>query len=379
MPVRNLLRAPRRTVFTLTGIAGAITILVGMFGVLDSTLLTIDRIAGEALQDHPDRMTVYLNSVYPVDTPPVTEITGSPLFSAAEPLLIFPANVMHGGSNLKLYIELLPLDSTLWSPTLIEGRRPTNGPGLLLAEKAAHDLGVKPGDTVILELPRREGLLAYHMVKTEIPVSGIHADPWRDVVYMDRDQAALMGLEGMANAFQVNPAAGVSRGEVKAAMFEQPSVASVIAAHDHVDFFDTAFNEIIKFMSGVVIGVLVLAFLIALNSTNINLSERAREIATLFAFGLPPRTVARMAMLENLLTGLLGTLLGVGAGTLLMFWMIRVRMAAIMVHIQYSFTLSATTLVMTVGIGVVVVALAPLFTIRRMVRMDISSTLRVVE
>ena len=38
------------------------------------------------------------------------------------------------------------------------------------------------------------------------------------------------------------------------------------------------------FMTLVALAVLVMAFLIAFNSTSINVDERAREIATLFAF-----------------------------------------------------------------------------------------------
>ena len=37
-----------------------------------------------------------------------------------------------------------------------------------------------------------------------------------------------------------------------------------------------------------VIDNLMLAFLIAFNSTNIDMHERSREIATMFAFGLHP-------------------------------------------------------------------------------------------
>ena len=72
------------------------------------------------------------------------------------------------------------------------------------------------------------------------------------------------------------------------------------------------------FMGAIYVAGLVvtaLAFLlIAFNSTSISVDERAREIATMFAFGLPVRTVTRMSMLENLITGVLGTLLGMGLG-----------------------------------------------------------------
>ena len=54
---------------------------------------------------------------------------------------------------------------------------------------------------------------------------------------------------------------------------------------------------------------MALAFLIAFNSTSINVTSAA-AIATPFAFGLPLRTVVRMAMVENLITGAFGTVSG---------------------------------------------------------------------
>ena len=62
---------------------------------------------------------------------------------------------------------------------------------------------------------------------------------------------------------------------------------------------------------------LLLAFLIAFNATSIATDERAREHATMFAFGLPRRSVVAMGMGENAVIGLLGTVVGVAMGFLL--------------------------------------------------------------
>ncbi len=43
MPLRNVLRAPRRTLMTMLGIAAAIVVLIGVIGMVDSFLATIDR------------------------------------------------------------------------------------------------------------------------------------------------------------------------------------------------------------------------------------------------------------------------------------------------------------------------------------------------
>ncbi len=157
------------------------------------------------------------------------------------------------------------------------------------------------------------------------------------------------------------------------------AVASIISARDAVNSTGSVLDEVIRFLSGVQIAVLALAFLIAFNTTNINLSERSREIATMFAFGLPVRTVTGMIMRENCLTGILGTLLGIALGTLFLLWFVVERMPLILPEMRLPVTLSAGTLALAFVVGVVIVTLTPLLAVRKMARMDIPSALRVME
>ncbi|MBN2305254.1 MAG: FtsX-like permease family protein [Anaerolineae bacterium] len=382
MPVRNLLRAPRRTLITALGIAAAITTLIGLVGILDSTNYTVINIEDEAFQNHPDRQTVTLNGLYPVESSQVTDITGAAVLSMAEPALRLPGRAISENADFNVRVEVLDLDNTLWTPTITEGQRPTgsgNPPGVLLAEGAALDLGLNVGDTLLLEHPRREGLFEFQIVQTEVVIAGLHADPWRMFVYLDHDQAGLMGLANMANLLHVSPAAGVSLNESKKALFAAPTVASVISVSDAVSSNQSALDEVITFLSGVQIGVFVLAFLIAFNSANISLNEREREVATMFAFGLPVRTVTRMAMIENGIMGVIGTLAGTGLGSLVVYWFMTTRMPEIMPELRFEVMLSPTTVITAVIMGVIVVALASLFTMRKMAQMDVPSTLRVME
>ena len=125
--------------------------------------------------------------------------------------------------------------------------------------------------------------------------------------------------------------------------------------------------------------VLLLALLIAFNSTSINMDERARENATMFAYGLPVGRVLLVSVVESVLIGLLGTTLGVLAGRALLEWLINVLLPSTFPDIGVSVHLAGSTLLMAVAFGVVAVATAPLFTVRRLRRMDIPSTLRVME
>ena len=125
--------------------------------------------------------------------------------------------------------------------------------------------------------------------------------------------------------------------------------------------------------------ILLLALLIAYNATSINADERARERATLFAFGLPVRKVMTLEIVEGLLYGLLGTAAGIGLGTLVVRWVANSVIATTMPELGMEVIVSGATVVTAVLMGVVAVAVAPLLTLRKLRRMDVPGTLRVVE
>jgi putative ABC transport system permease protein len=99
----------------------------------------------------------------------------------------------------------------------------------------------------------------------------------------------------------------------------------------------------------------------------------------MFAFGLPVHRVLRMEVVESLLIGGLGTMVGLLLGRVLLGWMIGSLLPETFPDIGVVATVSPATLVTAIVLGVVAVGIAPLFTIRKLRRMDISSTLRVVE
>lgn len=379
MPLRNLLRSPRRTVVTLLGVTMAIATLITIVGMLDSFLATIDAAQAEISGQAPDRIAVTLDTFYSQDAAPVQAVTGSDRVETAVPALLLGGKLIGEQQTIDISIELLDMDNPLWTPTLIDGAYRNERAGILLAEKAADDLGVSVGDRVLVLHPQRRGVFDFRMVETALEVTGIHASPLRFQAYMDSSQADMMGLQGMTNELHVTPAPGVSLTELKRSLFEQPGVASVVPFDEWIRQLEEEMGLFISIMSVVVIAVLLLAFLIAFNSTSINVDERSREIATMFAFGLPIRTVTRMAMLENLIIGVLGTLLGVGLGYALTVWTLNARIEVMLPDIGLIITLSAMSFGLAILVGVIVVMLTPLLSIRKMTRMDLPSTLRVME
>ncbi len=99
----------------------------------------------------------------------------------------------------------------------------------------------------------------------------------------------------------------------------------------------------------------------------------------MFAFGVPVRRAVGMAVAEGALLGLGATLLGVGAGYGLVRWFVTSLFAETAPDIGVLIWMSPKSLAIVAALGILAVGAAPLLTARRMRRMDIPGTLRVME
>ena len=389
MPIRNLLRAPWRSLLTLLGVAVAIILLTVMVGFLDTFVATLDRAETAYLERSPKRMNVLLDTFYPQsienESTPVSRVRaitsddGTPLLNDVETGIILPGKLAMNGTEIEISMELIDLDNSIWVPSLLRGTLTTDRRGIILSEKAAQDLDVDVGDRVTLTHPIKQGLFSYGLADSNAEILAIHNNPLRTLSYMHLDHAEMMGIAGMTNYLIIQPSTSVSQNEIRRALFAQEGITSVQIVADISKHFEDALAIFINFLRIVQGVVLILAFLIAFNSTSINIDERTREIATMFAFGLRIRTVTRMQIMENAVIGLLATIVGIVVGYLVLLLVFAQQFDELMPHVKFTITIAPSTVVIAGVLGVIVVALTPLLSIRKMVHMDIPSTLRVME
>jgi putative ABC transport system permease protein len=379
MPLGNVLRAPRRTILTALGIGAAITTLVALFGMLDSFNATMERNDREVLGRHPDRVAVALGGLAAEVGPELEAVRAAESVGQVMPVLRVGGMLsVPGRQDVEVIVEAIDLDSDLWAPTADRGALPTHEPGIVLARKAADDLGVGPGDSVTLEHPaQRNG--GFVTLRSRMDVAAVHPGPFRFNAYIDRSQLAEFGVPGLVNGLYVLPAPGRSMADVERELFGQDGVASVQPVATSSKIVQDSLDEFTAVFRVLELFILLLAILIAYNATSINADERARERATLFAFGLPLRRVVTLEVAEGVLIGALGTAFGVGAGLLVVRWVVTSTMRTTMPDMGLDVAISAGTVVTAIALGVLAVAIAPLLTVRRLRRMDIPGTLRVVE
>lgn len=397
LPLREALRRPRRTILTALAIAATVATLIGVFGMIDSVYATIDGGESELLGTSPDRMTVTLQNFATADAPTLAAIestsgvgrtsdglrvggtvarTGVDL-GDAEPARFDPG-AADAADRFDVQLDVIDLQDGVWSPTAIEGSLASTAPALVLSRKAAEDLGVGIGDAVQFRHPFREGL-GYRWVTSEVPVGAIHPNPYRFVAYLDQRHAGLMNLEGIVNQVDVEPSPGTDATELRRAIFAIDGVGSATPVADSIESIRATVDEFLGILQIVVWAVLLLAVLIAFNSSSISADERARDHATMFAFGLPVRTVLGLAVAESALIGIIATAVGTVTGSVLTWWLVQDLFAGTVPDLEMITRIDPGTFVVAAALGIVAVSLAPILLLRGLRRMDIPARLRVVE
>jgi putative ABC transport system permease protein len=379
MPLRNALRAPRRTLLTVLGIGAVLSVLISFMGMIDSFEATVDRSEAEIARGNPDRLVVTLDGFHGAQAAHRI-VAGTPGIDAAEPQLRLPVTLSAPGAEpFAGSVTLLNFHSPIWSPTIVDGRTPSRSrPEAVISEKAAADLGVGVGDSITIAYPRRQGA-GYTEASARIRVSGLHPDPFRTFVYMAPSVAALTGLPGVADQVSATPDPGASENQIARELFGVPAVASVERATATTEFVRDRLGDFVGVLQLIEVFALALALLIAFNSSAIGIDERRRENATMLAFGVTPGRTIALAVGESLVAGVLGALAGLLGGYLVTSWVVNQTLPETLPDLGLLIHIAPDSLLIAAGVGIASVALAPLLSARRIKRMDVPSTLRVME
>ncbi len=380
MPVRNVARAPRRTLVTVLGIGVIVALVVAFSGLVGSFLQPLDRARIEATRGAPDRMNVSLDRFRDIEGPEVRAVTQNASVGTARPQNELAVTLEHGGEKIDAGLTIFDPSRPGWRPRLREGTFDAQSDGIVLARQAARDLGVEVGDEIVVRHPVIQGAARASLVRSRLRVDAVHSSTLRSIALGAQarwDQRA--GLAGLSNQIEVAPAAGADRDAVTRALFGQRGVASVQAVAAPLEALDEAMGAFLAYLYATEVFVLLLAMLVAFNSAAINADERRREHATMFAYGVPRRTVLAQSVAEGGIVGALASLVGLVLGLVVVSWIVRSIVPETFPELELNVVVTPTTLAAAAVIGIAACALTPLLTGRRLRQMDIASTLRVME
>ncbi|MEW6278887.1 MAG: ABC transporter permease [Candidatus Eremiobacterota bacterium] len=309
LPLRNVLRRPLRSVGVVLGIAFAVAQILMTVCLFDSQAATLDFFFREV---HRYSLHVDMHPVSPADTPPAEQWNG---VTQVERYLRQGSLVVHGNRFIEHGVWGLPPDADLLR-LFDADRRRVSPRDVMLSPVLLRRLAARVSNLVRLKLltgDNREAPTQTYPVQSELyePV----ANPVKMTLRTLQNQAAA-SFSLPANAVNIM-LMRVDPDELESIKTRLYSSRTVREVHDATDL-RREIADLLRMLDAYKGLMFVFSSLLAVaalaGTTTMNLSERARELATMSILGVGERALALMLVLETLLLWLGGLVVGVPAG-----------------------------------------------------------------
>ena len=317
--VRNLFRYKKRIFMTILGIAGCTALTMAGFGIYSSISVILDKQYSEIFNYD---LIVVLDSD-----------AGEYTLETVDKALEEDENTTE---NVELYMKSLSYkgigdtslvvakDTTKLADVVKFNDRVTGNPleltddGVIITERFAELSGLSAGDEFTFTCGGEE---------ITAKVSSVTENYTLHFVYMTENlYEKLCGAKPSYNTyFTIMKDTG---DEAQKEMGERLMSLDGVQALSFVKDNRESFGNTVKNLNYVVILIIVsaamLAFVVLYNLTNINITERIREIATIKVLGFYDNEVSAYVFRENILLTLIGDAIGLGAGVWLHRFVIQV-------------------------------------------------------
>lgn len=308
MVIRALERRPLRTLLTAFGIACSVAIIVSGTFWRDAVNYMIE------VQFHlADRGDVNVMFANPVPRRALYEIARLPGVLRAEEMRAVPVRLRAGHHSYRTAVSGFPPDAGLRQLLDARLRRvPMSPDGILLSQRLAERLEVKPGDRLLVES------LEATRARREVLVAGVVNDMIGLAAYMDI--AALNRLMGEGESISAVAVTldQARANEFYAALKQMPKVATVSIKNELLRSFRETNARFLLFFTAIVTAfAAAIAVGVVYNSARIALAERAWELASLRVLGFTRHEVSGLLLGELAIEIALAIPLGLWLGHLL--------------------------------------------------------------
>ena len=188
-----------------------------------------------------------------------------------------------------------------------------DGSGAIISEKLASQLGVSVGDTLTFYDEDDIGNLVGD--GRAVTVAGIMENYVAQYAYVTADvyEQAMGKPAGFATVY-ADLGDGVDRDAFSDQLLSMDGVKTVTYSDETINSYRTMLKSVDSVVVVLVVAAALLAFVVLYNLTNINITERAREIATLKVLGFTSREVDAYIFRETILLSVIGAAIGLVLG-----------------------------------------------------------------
>lgn len=309
---RNLVRYKKRFIMMILGISGCTALLVAGFGIKDSVANIAEYQYGE-IQLYDIGITCD-EPMAREDMAAFAEQTESVLdkmaFRYEESV-----DMDFGGKTKSLYM-VIPENSeeirdfiSLHSEQGVTIPYPGEGEAVITA-KAAKNMGIRVGDEILLRDNDMNGI--------RVKVSALCENFVYNYVYISKETYQNhVGAEPEYKSAYAVVREGTDLHTAAARVSDIDNVLSASVVQDMKDRISTMMQSMDYIVALIILCAGCLAFIVLYNLTNINITERIREIATIKVLGFYAKETADYVFRENLILTGLGAAVGLVLGKLL--------------------------------------------------------------
>ena len=316
---RNLFRYQKRFWMTVIGIGGCTALIIAGFGLRSSLLFTMSRQYDELF--HYSGQVTLSDNVLDDERQAVEDfLAGDERIVNYVPCAASSATVTTSGYSTTAYVEVMEADEIGKVVDLFDyksGEPITMGDeGVYIDQKLSELLGVSVGDTFFLDGDERG----------DVTVAGIYEHYTGHFVYMTPGYyESALGADGEPNAYLLNFTSDDT--DTCNAIFEKlldmSGVATTSRMRDTQDTYMHSMERVDFVVVIIILAAAALAMVVLFNLSNINITERQRELATIKLLGFYDNEVSAYVYRENIVLTVFGILMGCFMGHWLHIYLVR--------------------------------------------------------
>lgn len=316
---RNLFRYQKRFWMTVIGIGGCTALIIAGFGMRSSLLFTMSRQYDELF--HYSAQVTLADNALPEERAAVEDfLAGDSRVVNYIPCAASSATVVTPSYSTTAYVEVMASDEIGKVVDLFDyksGDPITMGDeGVYIDQKLSELLKVSVGDTFFLDGD----------VRGDVTVAGIYEHYTGHFIYMTPGYYEnALHADGEPNAYLLNFTSDDT--DTCNAVFEKlldmSGVATTSRMRDTQDTYTHSMERVDFVVVIIILAAAALAMVVLFNLSNINITERQRELATIKLLGFYDGEVSAYVYRENIVLTVFGILLGCFMGHWLHIYLVR--------------------------------------------------------
>ena len=316
---RNIFRYKRRFFMAIIGIAGCSALLLTGLGLQDAINDIIDK---QFYDIYDYQLTVRADDEASEQSQEEAEAVLSEDGRVSDFTAVRSENMIAsvpGGDDEQRFELVVPSDVDAFDG-FVDVRNRQSGEhidvdaaGVVLAEKLATRLGLSVGDTFVIQ--EEDAIGNATGAEHEFTVGGIMENYVSQYVFMSRQvYEESFGEPSFTTYYAKTVEDEAQREALSDELLAIDGVKTASYNDETVDTYRTMLRSVDSVVVVLVVAAAALAFVVLYNLTNINISERAREIATLKVLGFMPGEVNAYIFRETVLLSLIGAIVGIPLG-----------------------------------------------------------------